>query len=47
MLTANRTARIFMRYVHTKDDPMRKATELVVNWRGTIIGAQTSAEVMA
>ncbi len=36
-----------MRYVRTEDDPMRKATELVANWRGTIIGAQTSAEVMA
>jgi hypothetical protein len=47
MLTANKTAGIFMRYVHTEDDPMRKATELVANWRRTIIGAQPSAEVMA
>ncbi len=47
MLTANRTAGIFTRYVHTEDDPMRKATELVANWRVIIIGAQPSAEVMA
>jgi len=31
---------MFMRYVHTEDDPVRKAAELVANRRKTITGAK-------
>jgi hypothetical protein len=32
-LTAHKTVAMFMRYVHTEDDPVRKAAELVANRR--------------
>jgi integrase len=46
-LTAHKTVAMFMRYVHTEDDPVRKAAELVANRRKTITGAQRPAEVAA
>jgi len=47
-LTAHKTVAMFMRYVHTEDDPVRKAAELVANRRKTITGAkQPPAEVTA
>jgi len=39
-LTAHKTVAMFMRYVHTEDDPVRKAAELVANRRKTITGAR-------
>lgn len=39
-LTAHKTVVMFMRYVHTEDDPVRKAAELVANRRKTITGAK-------
>ncbi|EOU1352873.1 tyrosine-type recombinase/integrase [Pseudomonas aeruginosa] len=39
-LTAHKTVAMFMRYVHTEDDPVRQAAELVANRRKTITGAQ-------
>lgn len=38
-LTAQKTVAMFMRYVHTEDDPVRQAAELVANRRKTITGA--------
>ncbi|CAJ0797185.1 tyrosine-type recombinase/integrase [Ralstonia holmesii] len=46
-LTAHKTVTMFMRYVHTEDDPVRKAAELVTNRRKAITGAQRPAEVAA
>ena len=46
-LTAHKTVAMFMRYVHTEDDPVRKAAELVANRRKTITEAQRPAEVVA
>ncbi|XOV83522.1 MAG: tyrosine-type recombinase/integrase [bacterium] len=40
VLTAHKTVAMFMRYVHTEDDPVRQAAELVANRRKTITGAQ-------
>lgn len=39
-LTAHKTVAMFMRYVHTEDDPVRQAAELVANRRKTITGAR-------
>lgn len=39
-LTAHKTVAMFMRYVHTEDDPVRKAAELVANRRKTVISAR-------
>ncbi|MHA7602012.1 tyrosine-type recombinase/integrase [Alicycliphilus sp. T452] len=36
-LTAHKTVAMFMRYVHTEDDPVRKAAELVANRRKTVV----------
>ena len=44
-LTAHKTVAMFMRYVHTEDDPVRKAAELVANRRKTITGARRPVEV--
>ncbi|MBM1183056.1 MULTISPECIES: tyrosine-type recombinase/integrase [Pseudomonas] len=47
-LTAHKTVVMFMRYVHTEDDPVREAAELVANRRKTITGAkQPPAEATA
>jgi len=38
---------MFMRYVHTEDDPVRQAAELVANRRKTVVaGKRPSLEVM-
>ncbi|WP_186130414.1 tyrosine-type recombinase/integrase [Burkholderia gladioli] len=39
-LTAHKTVVMFMRYVHTEDDPVREAAELVANRRKTITGGK-------
>ena len=39
-LTAHKTVAMFMRYVHTEDDPVRKAAELVANRRQAITSAR-------
>ncbi len=31
---------MFMRYVHTDDDPVRKAAELVASRRKSVVGAR-------
>lgn len=47
-LTAHKTVVMFMRYVHTEDDPVREAAELVANRRKTITSAkQPPAEATA
>ena len=46
-LTAHKTVAMFMRYVHTEDDPIRQAAELVTNRRKTITGAQRAEEATA
>lgn len=38
-LTAHKTVAMFMRYVHTEDDPVRKAAELVTSRRKLVVGA--------
>lgn len=37
-LTAHKTVAMFMRYVHTEDDPVRKAAELVASRRKSVVG---------
>jgi len=44
VLTAHKTVTMFMRYIHTEDDPVRQAAELVANRRQTITGARKPAE---
>lgn len=45
-LTAHKTVAMFMRYVHTEDDPVREAAELVANRRKTMVsGHPKSKEV--
>jgi integrase len=46
VLTAHKTVTMFMRYIHTEDDPVREAAELVANRRKTITGAQRSTEAV-
>ncbi|HBO2483056.1 TPA: tyrosine-type recombinase/integrase [Pseudomonas aeruginosa] len=46
-LTAHKTVAMFMRYVHTEDDPVRQAAELVANRRKTITGARRAEEATA
>ncbi|MBF8721826.1 tyrosine-type recombinase/integrase [Pseudomonas guariconensis] len=46
-LTAHKTVAMFMRYVHTEDDPVRQAAELVANRRKTITGGRRAEEVAA
>lgn len=45
-LTAHKTVAMFMRYVHTEDDPVRQAAELVANRRKTITGARRAEDVV-
>ena len=47
VLTAHKTVAMFMRYVHTEDDPVRKAAELVASRRQAIIGAQPTKVAQA
>ncbi len=44
VLTAHKTVTMFMRYIHTEDDPVRQAAELVANRRQIITGARKPAE---
>lgn len=44
VLTAHKTVAMFMRYVHTEDDPVRKAAELVASRRKLIVGARQKSE---
>jgi integrase len=46
-LSAQKTVAMVMRYVHTEDDPVRQAAELVANRRKTITGASRSTEAAA
>lgn len=47
-LTAHKTVAMFMRYVHTEDDPVRKAAELVASRRKSVISTrQTPTEETA
>lgn len=39
-LTAHKTVAMFMRYIHTEDDPVRQAADLVGTRRKTVVGAQ-------
>ncbi len=44
-LTAHKTVAMFMRYVHTEDDPVRRVAEVVANRRKTVIvGRQAIGE---
>ncbi|QAU22637.1 DUF4102 domain-containing protein [Dyella sp. M7H15-1] len=43
-LTAHKTVAMFMRYVHTEDDPVRKAAELVATRRKSVIGRRREPE---
>ncbi|KND60948.1 Integrase [Candidatus Burkholderia verschuerenii] len=43
-LTAHKTVAMFMRYVHTEDDPVHEAAELVARRRKAIIGDKHVAE---
>lgn len=42
-LTAHKTVTMFMRYVHTEDDPVRAAAELVASRRKAVIGSRPIA----
>ncbi|KSR45984.1 tyrosine-type recombinase/integrase [Pseudomonas aeruginosa] len=46
-LTAHKTVAMFMRYVHTEDDPVRQAAELVASRRKAIAGRQQPEEATA
>ena len=39
-LTAHKTVVMFMRYVHTEDNPVRKAVELVASRRKSVVGTR-------
>ena len=41
-LTAHKTVAMFMRYVHTEDDPVRQATELVASRRKMVIAGRVA-----
>jgi len=46
-LTAHKTVAMFMRYVHTEDNPVREAAELVANRRKMVVaGKRLGLEVM-
>ena len=40
-LTAHKTVTMFMRYVHTEDDPIRQAAETVASRRRTVVQGAT------
>lgn len=40
VLTAHKTVAMFMRFVHTEDDPVRRAAEVVANRRKTVIAGR-------
>lgn len=43
--TAHKTVSMFMRYIHTEDDPVREAAEKVANMRRSTIDSRTNAIV--
>ncbi|MEZ0472206.1 tyrosine-type recombinase/integrase [Luteimonas salinilitoris] len=43
-LTAHKTVTMFMRYVHTEDDPVRAAAELVANRRKTVVETRRAVQ---
>ena len=45
-LTAHKTVTMFMRYVHTEDDPVRAAAEVVAFRRQGLIGGTVAAAAM-
>lgn len=45
-LTAQKTVAMFMRYVHTEDDPVRKAAELVASRRKSVVGTRQEPKVV-
>ncbi len=40
VLTAHKTVTMFMRYVHTEDDPVRQVAELAANRRKNVVATQ-------
>lgn len=46
-LTAHKTVAMFMCYVHTEDDPVRKAAELVATRRKPVVSAGASSLLRA
>src|SRR6266567_6219573 len=46
-LTAHKTVTMFMRYVHTEDDPVRAAAEAVASRRQRVIGGVMAASPTA
>lgn len=44
-LTTHKTVTMFMRYVHTEDDPIRAADDAVAQRRLTLIGGAPSSEI--
>jgi integrase len=46
-LTAHKTVTMFMRYVHTEDDPVRAAADAVALRRQTLIGGVAAPEALA
>lgn len=45
-LTAHKTVAIFKRYVHTEDNLVRKAAELVTNRRKTMVADRPSSKTV-
>ncbi len=43
-LTAHKTVTMFMRYVHTEDDPIRQAAETVASRRRIVVQARLGGE---
>ena len=43
-LTAHKTVTMFMRYVHTEDDPIRAAAETVAARRRTVVAGKHATE---
>lgn len=43
-LTAHKTVAMLMRYVHTEDNPVRKATALVARRRKSVVGTRQEPE---
>ncbi len=39
-LTSHKTVAMFMRYVHTEDDPVRKAAKLVASRRKSVVSTR-------
>jgi len=46
-LTAHKTVTMFMRYVHTEDDPIRAAAETVASHRRSVVGGASRTRYRA